>query len=112
MYSDDPTPDDPIPGPELRIRPEPRTPPGPVSAQGLQAEIQMLRTLIRRVFSAAGESDMKIEDWTAVLNALGSASTRLASLLKAQQVIGADQTRNALARAIAEVAQEMRLHER
>jgi hypothetical protein len=56
----------------------------------LDEEIQMLRTITRRVFILADGVE-QLEQAVSLLGALGIASTRLANLLKAQKSLGNDQ---------------------
>jgi hypothetical protein len=77
--------------------------------RGLQDEIAILRVVIRRVFDAANQANMDLDTWSDTLNTLGSASTRLAGLLKAQRVIGESGAQDILSQALAEIAKEMNL---
>jgi hypothetical protein len=56
--------------------------------EGLQDEIALLRVIIRRVFEIANDHEIQdLDTWSRSLNTLGTASTRLAGLLKTQSII-------------------------
>lgn len=56
---------------------------------GLMDEIALLRVIIRRVFEFANDHETQdLDMWSRSLNTLGSASTRLAGLLRTHQIIG------------------------
>ena len=85
---------------------------------GVQDEIILMRVLIRRVFEQAtcqaeeSSDDPKndLETWSNALNALGAASTRLAGLLRVQQVLtsgSSNEILNALSTALKEVSSEI-----
>jgi hypothetical protein len=75
----------------------------------LKQEIGMVRVVMRRVFdlvddAATGESGL--EGWASSLNALGTAATRLAGLLRTQQALtgGSSEIAEALSQALREVS--------
>jgi hypothetical protein len=60
-----------------------------VLTEGLADEIALLRVIIRRVFDFANDHDSQtLETWSGSLNTLGAACTRLASLLRTNQMLG------------------------
>lgn len=65
------------------------------SGQGLQQEIARLRRLIQQAAQAAeltaGQEPPALDDLVRVLNAVSSASTRLAALIKTQQALQPDE---------------------
>jgi hypothetical protein len=80
-------------------------------SDGLVDEIALLRVIIRRVFEYADTGDQDLDAWTRTLNTLGAASTRLAGLIRTQQVItgnGGDVV-DVLSQAIGEVAHDLGL---
>ena len=80
-------------------------------SDGLVDEIALLRVIIRRVFEYADSGDQDLDAWTQTLNTLGAASTRLAGLIRTQQVIsgnGGDVV-DVLSQAIGEVAHDLGL---
>ena len=58
-----------------------------VLTDNLDDEIALLRVIIRRVFEMADKDAETLEDWSMALSTLGAASTRLAGLLRTQQII-------------------------
>ena len=78
-------------------------------SEGLTDEIALLRVIIRRVFSYADNEAMDLDSWTKALNTLGAASTRLAGLLRTQQIIsgGGTDIVDILSSAIEEVANDL-----
>ena len=58
-----------------------------VVADGLANEIALLRVGIRRVFEYANEHDSQLTGWSETLNTLGAAATRLAHLIRTQNLI-------------------------
>jgi len=82
-----------------------------VLSEGLTDEIALLRVIIRRVFEYADSAAQDLNTWSNALNTLGAASTRLAGLLRTQQLIagtGADVV-SVLSQAIGEVAHDLGL---
>ena len=80
-------------------------------SEGLTDEISLLRVIIRRVFEYADTGAQDLDTWSVALNTLGAASTRLAGLLRTQQLIageGADVV-SVLSQAIGEVAHDLGL---
>jgi hypothetical protein len=80
------------------------------AAASLQAEVAMLRSLIRRLFDSSGSED-STGSLIEVLRALGVASTRLAVLLRTQRLLDGGQKSKAMqiiTEALAEVMAEMR----
>jgi hypothetical protein len=60
-----------------------------VLGDGLNDEIALLRVIIRRVFDFANDHDSQtLETWSGSLNTLGAACTRLAGLLRTNQILG------------------------
>lgn len=58
---------------------------------GLTDEIALLRVIIRRVFDYANDhTDQDLNTWSHSLNTLGAACTRLAGLLRTNQILGGD----------------------
>ena len=56
---------------------------------GLTDEIALLRVIIRRVFDFANDHEAQtLETWSGSLNTLGAACTRLARLLRTNQILG------------------------
>ncbi len=75
--------------------------------EGLKEEIGVMRVFMRRVINLAkGERD--IEKAIGNLGALGLASTRIAGMLKTQQLLGGDQDKvaEALSNALTEVLED------
>jgi hypothetical protein len=58
-----------------------------VLTDSLDDEIALVRIIIRRVFEFADSDAENLEDWQTALSVLGAASTRLAGLLRTQQVL-------------------------
>jgi hypothetical protein len=83
------------------------------ASPGLQDEIAMLRVAIRRCFTSATDVEGNdLEGWVKALSALGSASTRLAHLVQAQQVLtggAGDGFLAVLSSALTDVRKEMGL---
>jgi hypothetical protein len=53
---------------------------------GLQEEIQLLRIIMRRALEETEEStDLKLQDWIRLLNAISGAAARLTTLIKTQR---------------------------
>lgn len=80
-------------------------------ATGLQDEIAMIRIAMRRVLEQAHTAeDVRLDDWVEVLGALGSAATRLATLLKTEHSLSAEPEglSGALSQALNEVLKEMK----
>ena len=76
----------------------------------LQNEIALLRVIIRRVFEIANDNiDQDLDTWSHSLNTLGAASTRLAGLLRTNQLISGSGTDalDVLSKAFGEVAHEL-----
>ncbi|MFN2196241.1 MAG: hypothetical protein ACK2UW_08980 [Anaerolineales bacterium] len=69
--------------------------------QGLQSEIARLRRLIHQAAQAAeraaGQEPPDLDDLVRVLNAVSSASTRLAALIKTQRTLQPDESDQLLA---------------
>lgn len=80
-------------------------------SDGLSDEIALLRVIIRRVFEYADTGAQDLDTWSQALNTLGSASTRLAGLLRTQQLIAGESTDvvSVLSQAIGEVAHDLGL---
>ncbi len=74
----------------------------------LTDEISMMRVIIRRVFERAEEC-AGLEEWSMLLGSLGSASTRLAGLLRTQKLLdgGGSDVADALSQALREVTSEL-----
>ena len=67
---------------------------------GLADEIALLRVIIRRVFDYANDHESQtLETWSGSLNTLGAACTRLAGLLRTDQILGGSSSGNLLGRA-------------
>ena len=75
----------------------------------LDDEISLLRVMIRRVFEFADSQAETLEDWESVLTTLGAASTRLAGLIRVQQLSSgkSQNIEDLLAEAIGEAAHEI-----
>jgi hypothetical protein len=74
----------------------------------LDEEISMLRTVIRRVFDHLQEDDLGLGTLSKALDTLGSASTRLARLLRAKKELdNASVENDAFAQALDEVVREL-----
>ncbi len=58
-----------------------------VLTDGLDDEIALLRVVMRRVFEFADSGENTLDDWSMTLSTLGAAATRLAGLLRTQQVM-------------------------
>ncbi len=84
---------------------------GTALSDGLTDEIALLRVIIRRVFEYADTDAQDLDTWSAALNTLGAASTRLAGLLRTQQIIAGDSgdVLSVLSQAIGEVAHDLGL---
>ena len=81
-----------------------------ILADGLDDEISLLRVIIRRVFEFANDvEEQELSTWTNALNTLGAASTRLAGLLRTQQLIsgGSEDIVDTLSKALGQVAHEI-----
>lgn len=78
---------------------------------GLVDEIALLRVIIRRVFNYANDhTDQDLNTWSQSLNTLGAACTRLAGMLRTNQIIGGggpDDALEKLAQAFGNVAHEL-----
>ena len=77
---------------------------------GLEDEIALLRVIIRRVFEYADEDDKQtLDQWSRTLNTLGAASTRLAALIRTQQVVsgGGSSVLDLLSEAIGGISHEL-----
>ena len=79
-----------------------------VLVDGLDGEIALMRVMIRRVFDYANDNAGDLEDWMETLNVLGSASTKLAGMLRNQKLLGGNKSDalDALSKALAEVTSE------
>ena len=79
-----------------------------VLREGLEDEIALMRVMIRRVFDYANDNAGDLEDWMETLNVLGSASTKLAGMLRNQKLFGGSKSDalDALSKALAEVTSE------
>jgi hypothetical protein len=84
---------------------------GTALSDGLTDEIALLRVIIRRVFEYADTDAQSLDTWSQALNTLGAASTRLAGLLRTQQLIAGDNgdVISVLSQAIGEVAHDLGL---
>jgi uncharacterized protein YjcR len=81
---------------------------------GLEDEIALLRVIIRRVFEYADDDDKQtLDQWSRTLNTLGAASTRLAALIRTQQVVsgGGSSVLDLLSEAIGGISHELGLGE-
>ena len=81
-----------------------------VFSEGLTDEIALLRVIIRRVFEIANDcEEQDLDTWSRSLNTLGAAATRLAGLLRTNQIIGAQggDMLAELTKAFGEVAHEL-----
>jgi predicted NBD/HSP70 family sugar kinase len=81
---------------------------------GLEDEIALLRVIIRRVFEYADDDDKQtLDQWSKTLNTLGAASTRLAALIRTQQVVsgGGSSVLDLLSEAIGGISHELGLGE-
>ena len=79
---------------------------------GLEDEIALLRVIIRRVFEYADDDDKQtLDQWSKTLNTLGAASTRLAALIRTQQVVsgGGSSVLDLLSEAIGGISHELGL---
>jgi hypothetical protein len=78
---------------------------------GLTDEISLLRVIIRRVFDFANDHEFQsLETWSGSLNTLGAACTRLAGLLRTNQILGGggpEDTLRELAQAFGFAAHEL-----
>jgi len=76
---------------------------------GLDSEIAMLRVATRRVLELSAEND-DIETGIKLLSVLGATSTRLATLMRTQSLLGGnreDDTYKAIVDALKEVNKEL-----
>ncbi|MDO9546623.1 MAG: hypothetical protein Q7J07_07735 [Pelolinea sp.] len=85
---------------------------GTVLTDSLDDEIALVRVVVRRVFELADQEAETLDDWQSALSTLGAASTRLAGLLRTQQMMtgskgGADIVLQALSESIGIVANEL-----
>lgn len=81
---------------------------------GLEDEIALVRVIIRRVFEYANDDDKQtLDQWSRTLNTLGAASTRLAALIRTQQVTsgGGSSVLDLLSEAIGGISHELGLGE-
>ena len=80
----------------------------------LDDEIAMLRVIIRRVFDLTNAEDSTVETWTAGMETLGKACTRMAGMLRTQHLIGrtADDALATLKAALGNVTEELKLNDR
>jgi hypothetical protein len=78
-------------------------------SDSLEHEITLLRVMIRRTMELAEGVD-DLQDATRVLDALGAASTRLASLLRVQKIVSDNKSSaaEALSTAIQRINEELR----
>lgn len=58
-----------------------------ILTDSLDDEIALVRVIIRRVFEFADSDAESLEEWQTALSSLGAAASRLAGLLRTQQVI-------------------------
>jgi hypothetical protein len=78
----------------------------------LKDEIAMLRVVIRRVLQYTEDVE-NLEDAVHLLSALGAASTRLASLLRVQKLLGgASEASDAISEALTQIVQDLNLDKR
>jgi uncharacterized protein YwlG (UPF0340 family) len=80
--------------------------------EDIQAEIEMLRGLIGRLYRRTEDLE-DIDELTRALGALGLSSTRLSGLLRVQKLLGgsnSDAVAQAISQAISETMQEMGIH--
>jgi hypothetical protein len=82
-----------------------------VMSDDLTGEIALLRVIIRRVFEFAGTEATDLDSWTKALNSLGAAATRLAGLMRTQQILtgGGTDMVDILSQVIGEVANDLGL---
>ena len=75
----------------------------------LDDEIALLRVMIRRVFEIADSNAETLDDWQSALSTLGAASTRLAGLVRVQQLSSgkSQNIEDLLAEAIGDAAHEI-----
>lgn len=79
-----------------------------VLSNSLNDEIALLRVVIRRVFNIADKDAVTLKDWSMALSTLGAAATRLAGLIRAQNLSGGKQDiEEFLADAIGGVADDL-----
>jgi len=81
---------------------------------GLEDEIALLRVIIRRVFECANDEEKQnLDQWSRTLNTLGAASTRLAALIRTQQVVsgGGSSVLDLLSEAIGGISHELGVSE-
>jgi len=81
---------------------------------GLEDEIALLRVIIRRVFEFANDEDKQtLDQWSRTLNTLGAASSRLAALIRTQQVVsgGGSSVLDLLSEAIGGISHDLGLSE-
>jgi hypothetical protein len=87
----------------------------------LTSEINMMRVMTRRLFELAGAHSTSsgqgcgdVQELAGTLGALGTASIRLASLMKTQKLLGSDSKEDevaaAISQAIDEVMKEWNIH--
>jgi hypothetical protein len=76
---------------------------------GLDDEIALLRVIIRRVFEYTNNEKQNLDTWSTALSTLGSASTRLAHLLRTQKLLGGgeEDASSALSNALSAVTKEL-----
>ncbi len=79
-------------------------------AEGLRDEITMLRVVTRRVLRLARESH-DLDEAMILLDTMGMAAIRLASLLRVQKLLGRDsgETAEIISQALTEVMKEFNL---
>lgn len=80
----------------------------------LDDEIAMLRVIIRRVFDLTNGEDSTIETWTAGMETLGKACSRMAGMLRTQHLIGraGNDALQTLRDALTNVTAELKLNDR
>ncbi len=93
---------EPRPSPERNRRPAPAR----ASTHSLHAEIETLRAILLRVLHASGETVTDLDQWIGLLQALASASTRLAGLLASRRSLDSKDGLPVLGRALAELIRE------
>jgi hypothetical protein len=75
---------------------------------GLQDEIAMLRVLARRMFEYANAAEPEdVKEWAALVGALGTVSTRIAVLLRAEKSLAGGEA-NPIAAALSEALVSIR----
>lgn len=83
---------------------------GTVVTDGLDDEIALLRVVMRRVFEFADSGEKTLDDWSMTLSTLGAAATRLAGLLRSQQLMSGGKSGdvvNLLSQAIGRISHEL-----